>query len=216
MATASAVLKSRKKTPAPSTELTLDYETFKARIKESEKGDLIEGVMKLKTPPSSEHERIFMLLAFLMNGYATAKSLGEVLGSRSLVKIDNKNGYEPDIVFVAEQRSDIIKEYEILGAPDVVVEIVSKSSRIDDRVKKFQYYEKSGVKEYWLIDPRYKSAELYELYEWTDGYFVQVDTDDNIFRSIALSGFWFKLDWLFSSQPLNHYQLLQEILRENV
>ena len=187
----------------------MDYETFKNRIKEHEKGDLIEGVMKLKTPASAEHEDRFGILYVLLRMYVSAKSMGKVFGSRTLVRIDNKNGYEPDILFVAKESLDIIKTHEILGAPNVVVEIISKSSRIDDRVKKFQYYERLGVQEYWLIDPDYRLAEFYER---VDDQFRQMDTDDDIFRSNAVSDFWFKLDWLFMTPPPNEFDLLQQIL----
>ncbi len=188
----------------------IDYETFKDRIKDTEKGDLIEGEMKLKTPACYEHEDLFVFLVSILRLFAASKNLGKVMGSRSLVKINDRNGFEPDILFVASDRTDIIRKYEILGAPDVVVEIISKSSRIDDRVKKFMGYQKLGVKEYWLIDPDYKIAEFFAL---VSNEFVQMEVEDDIFRSKALPGFWLDVKWLFSKGTVNEYQIFQQILK---
>ncbi len=50
-----------------------------------------------------------------------------------------------------------------MGAPDLVIEILSKSTAGDDRGVKKDNYEKFGVREYWLVDPKNKSIEVYSL-----------------------------------------------------
>ncbi|HET6568808.1 MAG TPA: Uma2 family endonuclease, partial [Rhodothermales bacterium] len=121
----------------------MGYEQFKQYLKGEQKGDLIDGTAKIMSPAPYSHERIFGFLYALMRFYVRSKDLGEVLGSRTLVRIDERNGYEPDILFVSKERLHIIKEKELAEAPDVAVEIVSRSSRIDDRVRKFMGYERA-------------------------------------------------------------------------
>ena len=77
------------------------------------------------------------------------------------VFFDEDNHYIPDEVIVCNP--DIVEEDAIHGTPDLVVEIISKSIAIKDRMDKFVTYEKSGVKEYWIVDPFIKSVEVYLL-----------------------------------------------------
>jgi Uma2 family endonuclease len=185
----------------------VDYETFKKNIKEWEKADLIEGEIIMQSPASYTHEKMFGFLYWIVKSYIMRKDLGKILGSRTLVKIDEKSGYEPDILFVSNDRLDIIKNMELVEAPDMAVEIISQSSRVHDRVNKFLGYQDAGVKEYWLIDAE---QEIAEFYENRDGEFEQIDTKDGIFRSNVIKGFWLKIEWLFSD--VDEFEVLEEIL----
>ncbi|MBR2179463.1 MAG: Uma2 family endonuclease [Selenomonadaceae bacterium] len=77
------------------------------------------------------------------------------------VFFDEDNHYVPDEVIICNP--DIVEEDAIHGTPDLVVEILSKSTAIKDRMDKFVIYEKFGVKEYWIVDPFIKSVEVYLL-----------------------------------------------------
>jgi Uma2 family endonuclease len=66
------------------------------------------------------------------------------------------------LIYVSKNNLDIIKD-RVYGSPDLVVEIVSSSSiNYDNRIK-FELYEKYKVKEYWIIDPKYKMIEIFTL-----------------------------------------------------
>lgn len=56
-----------------------------------------------------------------------------------------------------------IKDTNIVGAPDLVIEVLSPSTARNDRSIKFNSYEKAGVKEYWIVDPANMFVEVYEL-----------------------------------------------------
>lgn len=96
----------------------MGYEQFKQYPKAEQKGDLIDGTAKIISPAPYSHERILGFLFTLMRAYVRSRGLGEVLGSRTLVRIDERNGYEPDILFVAKERLHVIKEKELAEAPD--------------------------------------------------------------------------------------------------
>src|SRR5579871_1433380 len=72
------------------------------------------------------------------------------------VYLDEFNIPEPDIMWVAENSTTCeITENRLIGAPDLVIEILSPSTAKRDKTDKFNLYEKHGSREYWLIDPDY-------------------------------------------------------------
>ena len=79
--------------------------------------------------------------------------------------LDTFNGVQPDLMIVLESRRDIITEEGIYGTPDLVLEIVSPSSIKTDRKTKFRLYEEMGISEYWLVDTKNQSIEVYRLRE---------------------------------------------------
>ena len=86
----------------------------------------------------------------------------------------------PDIVIVCDSSKFIEDGYR--GIPELIVEVLSRKTRSKDRGIKFRLYEKSGVKEYWIIDPKSMSVEQYIL---KDGrYFlellVSIEEDNDI------------------------------------
>ncbi len=186
----------------------ITYEKFKEIIQEDQKAHLINGRIFMETPASYKQEKLFWKLGFILKGFVDSKDLGIVLGSRTLVRIDKYNAFEPDLLFISKERKNIIKEYEIVGAPDVVVEIISKSSRREDRVEKFLGYEKIGVKEYWLIDSEKEIAEFYAL---KDGKFEEIEVKDGIFKSTVIKDFWIKVQWLFDDK-VKETEIINKIL----
>jgi len=70
---------------------------------------------------------------------------------------------QPDIFFISKGREKIIAEEEIRGAPDLVVEIISPGTAERDRGYKKTLYARHGVREYWIVDPKGKTVEVYTL-----------------------------------------------------
>ena len=68
---------------------------------------------------------------------------------------------EPDISVVCDRSK--IDKHGCKGAPDLVVEILSPSSLRHDRFVKLGLYQRAGVREYWIVDPEYKSVQVFTL-----------------------------------------------------
>lgn len=85
--------------------------------------------------------------------------------------LDRKNHFIPDVMIVCNP--DIVKDYYIAGAPDLVVEVLSRSTAQNDRTKKKDAYEAAGVKEYWIVDIMNKAVEVY-LNENTHFYLSKI------------------------------------------
>ena len=106
-------------------------------------------------------------------------------------------GPEPDLIFVANQHFDRVKNTYFDGPTDLVIEITSPESLARDRGDKFVEYEAAGIPEYWLIDPDRNGPEFYQL--GTDGrYRPATIGPDGIYVSPALGGFRLQPAWLWA------------------
>jgi len=109
--------------------------------------------------------------------------------------LDDQNSFQPDFVYVTEERREIVKDY-IYGAPDFVVEILEiKNAYYDLRPKK-DIYEKYGVNEYLIIDPILRNAELYVLKD--DAYYLyQKAQKSDMLSSARLPNLIFDMNKVF-------------------
>ncbi|MCL5673514.1 MAG: Uma2 family endonuclease [Deltaproteobacteria bacterium] len=122
---------------------------------------LIEGELIMTPSPLTEHQIISKNLELAIYLHIKKNNLGLALNAPIDVYLNNKNAYQPDIIFISNKNKDIIRKHGIDGAPDLVIEILSPSnSYYDVRVKK-DIYERSGVIEYIIVDPRTKSIDVY-------------------------------------------------------
>jgi Uma2 family endonuclease len=112
--------------------------------------------------PSSRHQQILRDIFRQIDKHVLSNQLGEVLFAPVDVYLDEENVYQPDIVFISNQQIHILQE-KINGAPDLIVEILSPGSDKYDKKEKKAVYERSGVKEYWMVDPQTKKTTGYRL-----------------------------------------------------
>lgn len=91
------------------------------------------------------------------------RSLGTVICSPVDVLLSQVDVVQPDFLFVSTTRSSIITEQHIQGAHDLVVEIVSDSTRETDEGIKQTLYERAQVQEYWIIDPHSETVKVFQL-----------------------------------------------------
>jgi Uma2 family endonuclease len=77
------------------------------------------------------------------------------------VYFSEEDTFQPDIIFISKEKSNIIGEVKIEGVPDLIIEILSPSTAYYDLGRKYKVYEKAGVREYWLIHPDRKRIEIY-------------------------------------------------------
>ncbi len=187
------------------------HEEFLEWCTEDTKADLIDGVIIVQTPASNTHEQLFKFLLQVVDLYVSRKALGQVLGSRTAVKLMPGHTYEPDLLFVSREREQIIKETEVDGPPDLVVEILSASSYRYDTGDKRAGYERSRVRELWLIDPYGIEGTEMLVREDPSGAFVPAPFESGVYRSRVLQGFYLRAEWLW---PDGRFPDTLEVLRE--
>lgn len=149
---------------------------------------LIGGDLIMSPAPTLYHQQIAGNIFFLMRDYVNKKQLGKILFAPVDVYLDEENTFQPDIVFVSKERTSIMDEQKINGAPDLVIEILSESTAYYDLKKKKEYYEKYGVKEYWIADPMEKTIDLYVL--GARGFIMEAQAKMNqTIASVIIQGF---------------------------
>ena len=194
--------------PAPPAKMT--YEEFLAWADEDTWAEWVDGEVIVLMSASEEHQDLADFLTALLRLFTEAHQLGIVRSAPFQMKTGpDLPGREPDLIFVAREHLDRLKHTYLDGPADLVVEIVSPESRSRDRGTKFYEYEQGGVREYWLLDPLRRQAELYG--RGADGIYRLLEVDrDSVVRSLVLPGLWLKVEWLWQ-EPLPP---LLPILRE--
>ena len=186
------------------------FDEFCALIREDQKADLIDGVIHMTPPPSFEHEDLFGFLLMVLRGYVREKKLGHVLGSRAAMKLSDLNAPEPDLMFISKEKLPQSKGKALIGAADLVIEIISPSSRRLDLVDKKDLYARFGVREYWIIDQFRQTTQFLKN---NDGNWENLPVDPaGIIRSSAIPGFWLRTDWLFAEEFPNERVVVELIL----
>ncbi|MEW6274510.1 MAG: Uma2 family endonuclease [Bacillota bacterium] len=148
---------------------------------------LIGGKLVMTPAPNTFHQIISMRLEAKFVNFVTEKDLGIILDAPIDVYFEEKETYQPDIIFIAKNRLQIIEKVRINGAPDLVVEILSPSTGYYDLKKKARTYARHGVKEYWVVDPEDQSIEVHVGQE---GKFVlnqRVEGEGRV-KSLVLEG----------------------------
>ena len=174
----------------------LSYEDFLAQY-EGKRAEWVNGEVVMAPPASARHQDIVGFIANLIRPYVESRNLGKVFLAPFQMKLGpDLPGREPDLLYVASDHFDRLKDTHLDGPADMVVEIISKESINRDRGEKFVEYEAAGVSEYWLIDPICEQADFYRLGA-DNHYHLVLPDDEGIYRSEAVKGFWLKVSWLW-------------------
>lgn len=134
-----------------------------AALPEDKRYQLINGEIIEMPSPSTLHQRIVGRIFQGLANYADKTGLGEVFIAPLDCYFSEHETFQPDIIFVSAENLHRVKEKRIEGPPDLVVEVISKSTAYYDLRHKKEVYESSGVKEYWIVDPMEEVAEILSL-----------------------------------------------------
>jgi Uma2 family endonuclease len=159
-----------------------------------ERYELIDGALFVTPAPTWEHQTVSSNLFFPLATYIRSMKLGWVVATPG-VHVDERTYVIPDLVFIARERRDIIGEANIEAGPDLVVEILSPSTRRNDLIVKRTLYSRIGVREYWLVEPETQTVTV--LTPESGGYVEVAPTATGIIRSQVLPGLHLTLVDLF-------------------
>lgn len=121
--------------------------------------EVVGGKLIMVPRPRPRHQKVTGRLYALLEGYLRQKKAGEVYWNVDVVL--GEEVVSPDLVVILAERLFIIEETRINGAPDMVVEVLSPSTAKLDRKEKSRLYHQHGVREYWLVDPELRLAEVF-------------------------------------------------------
>ncbi len=141
----------------------LTYVDYLLFPEDGQRHEILDGEHYVTAAPYLRHQRILLRLALVLGPFIETHGLGQLFLSPVDVLLSRHDIAQPDLAFVSNQRLPILTDRNIQGAPDLVVEILSASTRRADESVKLDIYERFGVEEYWLVDPSRDAVTVYRL-----------------------------------------------------
>jgi len=155
--------------------------------------EMLDGEMVLMSPRPRVNDRIgFNIARSLANQLEEKGKKCEVFADGVDVTLSKKDRVVPDAMIICNK--NIIKDDGIYGVLDFIVEVLSPSTRKRDRGYKRDLYEKSGVREYWIVSPTDHTVEVYilkdgkfdldEIYEMPPNYDCLDEEERKIYKTV--------------------------------
>jgi Uma2 family endonuclease len=172
--------------------------------------EIIEGQLIGSPSPSYRHQRASLKLGNALDTFLTDTGVGQAVAAPMDVYLSENDVVQPDLLVELNEHVDIIQERGAMGAPDLVIEILSPSSYANDSLRKSKLYEQHGVREYWIVNLENQMVSVQTLdgdrFAITGGY-----SRDDILTSAVLEGFDLALSALV---PEKAHESTQETTEE--
>jgi Uma2 family endonuclease len=140
----------------------LTYDDFVLFPEDGKRHELIDGEHCVTPSPNLRHEQISGDLFGFLWRHLEAHPIGRVFHGRTDVVLSNFDVFVPDLLYVSnETAARVLTDKHVRGAPDLVGDVGSPSTRKRDETIKRRLYERSGVTEYWFVDPEVDVVRIY-------------------------------------------------------
>lgn len=148
------------------TGIRCSYEEYKILSASSDQRyELIDGELYMSPSPTVRHQIIVTNLVYLLEHYVRSNACGRVLTAPLDVVLgdgDERHVVQPDVIFVPAGHA-VAATDEVVGPPGLIVEVLSPGTSGRDRRIKKALYARSGVGEYWIVDPASEWVEVFRL-----------------------------------------------------
>jgi Uma2 family endonuclease len=176
----------------------LTYEDYLLFPDDGKRHEIIEGDHNVTPAPKTKHQKVSFNLALALGSFVKQRDLGLVFAAPYDVILSDENVVQPDLLFVSSARASIVTEDNIRGAPDLIVEIISETTRKKDEVTKRKLYERFGVQEYWVVDPELETVKVFRGARQGYGRAVELSKEaNNVLSTKLLAGFHLPLAEIF-------------------
>ena len=139
------------------------YDEYAALPDDGQRYEIVNGVLVMAPAPSPAHQDIVGMIFHYLLVQVKFAGLGRVFTAPIDVDLGQKNVFQPDVVVVLNAHLERVAAKKIVGAPDLVVEVVSPGSGLMDRIAKYAVYARAGISEYWMVKPEGKTVEVFVL-----------------------------------------------------
>lgn len=156
----------------------LDYSDYAGIPPDRNRYEILEGDLHVTPAPSPLHQRVSKRLQRRLEAYFEAQGLGEVFDAPIDVILTLHDVVQPDLVVVTDPAQ--ISRRGIEGSPTLLVEVLSPSTRDQDRTVKARRYAALGVAHYWLVDPEARRLECYRAEGGAYALVVQGEGDASL------------------------------------
>lgn len=124
---------------------------------------LIRGWLVREPAPSEKHQSVVGNLYVLLRRWVDARRLGRVYIAPFDTVLSSLDVVQPDLLFISLERLGQLNPKNLQGGPDLVVEVLSPSTKRRDATVKIQLYQAASVREAWLVDPEAEQVEVLDL-----------------------------------------------------
>ncbi|HEY5463494.1 MAG TPA: Uma2 family endonuclease [Hanamia sp.] len=153
-------------------------------LPESTLCQLVNNKLVLSPSPYDIHQKVLGEISFRISMFLKKNKIGEIRIGLYDVYLSKQNILQPDILFIKNENLNKIKDKGLVGAPDMVIEILSPSNSDLDFEEKRLVYERYGVKEYFIVDPNSKTVYAYFL---NKRKYQEQELDDGKIKSALLN-----------------------------
>src|SRR5579859_8063033 len=125
--------------------------------------ELYGGEVIVVPSPFPRHQRVTMHLGEILAEYEHVHG-GLVFDNPIDIVFTEHNVAQPDLVYFRPERRHVVHDWEATrAAPDLAVEVLSRSTEARDRGRKMEMFARFGITEYWIVDPKQNTLEIYVL-----------------------------------------------------
>lgn len=183
----------------------IKYEEYLDLVENSDQRyELIGGEIYLLTSPSFQHQVIVLNLALHLQNHlagGTCRALTAPLDVRlygwATKFTEDPNVVQPDVVIICDPEN-VTDEGRYEGIPTLIVEVISPSSRGRDLITKLELYRRSGVREYWIVDPKEKTITQYSFDEEREPENIKTIREKEVLQSCVFQGLELNVEALFA------------------
>ena len=171
--------------------------------------ELIKGkIWKMSPAPKTRHQRISFKLSGVFYNHINLKTC-DVFSAPFDVRLYNKKKskkanediftvVQPDLCIICDKEK--IDESGCLGAPDLIVEILSRGNSKKEMRIKYNLYEESGVKEYWIADPEHQTIHVFAFNEHEKYQLSKIYLREDVLQSVIFEDLKINLDEVFPEE----------------
>ena len=161
----------------------LTYDDFVLFPDDGKRHELIDGEHYVTPSPNLKHQKISGNLHFLIRTWLEEHPTGQIYYAPFDVIFSMFDVVEPDLLYMSNERAArVLTDANVKGAPELVIAIGSKGTRKRDETIKRRLYERSGVAEYWVVDPEIDVIRVYSrgLKGFEQPHELRADADDTL------------------------------------
>jgi Uma2 family endonuclease len=153
--------------------------------------ELYDGEVIVVPSPFPRHQRVVLHIGEILAAYERSHG-GLVFDNPIDIVFSEHNVVQPDLVYFRPERRHVVRDWEATrAAPDLAVEVLSRSTEVRDRGRKMQLLARFGVPEYWIVDPVDNLLEVYALkgsaYELAGTYGADQEVSSPTLRGLTFA-----------------------------
>ena len=178
--------------------IVLTYDDYCALPNDRNRYEILDGELSVTPAPATKHQIALGNLYRILSIHVVANRIGRLLLAPTDLILAATTVVQPDLIFIASDRSQVVTLRGVEGAPTLVVEILSPTTQTNDRQMKAQLYAKYAVPHYWIIDPDKETLQAYALAGTQYNLVSQAQSGDPFTTTAVFPGLSFQISDLWA------------------